>query len=325
MPRRASGKTAQLPHDDGRPVITVYAAGAVCWRIKKEKFQVLLIHRPRYGDWSWPKGKIDPGETLPETAVREVREEVGMEIRLGIPLPTIHYPVNSGLKEVRYWAAQVVKAKPQADGKEVDSLLWCSPEEAAELLSNPTDREPLRALEEARQNAALQTWPLLVVRHAKAKPRSSWTRAEGDRPLAATGLRQALAVKELLLAWRPRRVVTSPWLRCVATMSPYIKSTGAKVKVVDALTEANHKRQPKKTAAVVDSLFDKHSPVALCTHRPALPTVLARLGRHMSEELRAALPTADPYLSPGEIIICQVNALDNATIVSVEQYRPYDD
>lgn len=325
MPRQPTVKDAQELHDAGQPSVTVYAAGAICWRLKKEEFQVLLIHRPRYGDYSWPKGKIDPGETLPETAIREVREEVGLEITLGIPLPTIHYRVNSGVKEVRYWAAHVVKAKPQVDGKEVDSLLWCSPEKAMELLTNPTDKEPLQALELARQNDELKTWPLLLVRHAKAKPRSSWTRAEGDRPLAATGLRQALAVKGLLLAWRPRRVVTSPWLRCVATISPYVKATAAKVKIADALTEANHRRAPKKTAAVVESLFDKHSPVALCTHRPALPTVLAQLGGHMSDELRTTLPTSDPYLSPGEVIICQVRTSDNATIVSVEQYKPYDD
>ena len=70
----------------------------------------------------------------------------------------------------------------------------------------------------------------MIVRHAKAKPRSSWTKAEGDRPLAATGMRQAQAVGRLLQAWKPPRVVTSPWLRCVATIAPYAKAAGAKVK-----------------------------------------------------------------------------------------------
>ncbi len=311
--------------DDAGPDVSVRAAGALCWRLRRKGIEVLLIHRPRYDDWSWPKGKLDPGETLPETAVREVREEVGLDITLGIPLPTINYQVNSGFKEVRYWAARVDDAEPVADGKEVDDLLWCSPDKAMELLANPSDKEPLEALAAAHGRGNLDTWPLLIVRHAKAKPRSSWSRAEGDRPLAATGLRQALAVQRLLMAWRPARVVTSPWLRCVATMSPYVKATGAKVKIFEPLTEANHHRNPHKTRAVVERLFDKRVPVALCTHRPVLRTVLKQLGEHMPAGLQAQLPAAEPFLSPGEMIICQVDAADHATIVSVEQYKPYDD
>jgi 8-oxo-(d)GTP phosphatase len=304
--------------------VDVYAAGALVWRERRKELEVLLIHRPRYDDWSWPKGKIDAGETLPETAVREVSEEVNLDVKLGLPLPTIYYSVNAGTKEVRYWAAHLGDGKPQADGKEVDSVLWCSPARAAELLSNPSDREPLEALVSAYGHNELDTWPLIVVRHAKAKPRSSWARAEGDRPLAATGLRQALAAKRLLLAWAPRRVATSPWQRCLATMAPYVKATGAKVKVYDALTEAHHRRQPQKTAAVLESLFDKRRSVALCTHRPTLPTVLDQLGTHMSPELRQELPVKDPYLSPGELIVCQVSRAGNH-VVSVEQYKPYDD
>ncbi|MCY0904506.1 NUDIX hydrolase [Arthrobacter sp. H14-L1] len=303
----------------------VRAAGALCWRIQKQLLEVLLIHRPRYDDWSWPKGKLDDGETMPECAVREVCEEVGLHIRLGIPLPRAVYQVNSGLKEVQYWASHVPDANPAPDGNEVDSFLWCSPQRAKELLTNPTDILPLEALVSAHDQAELETWPLLVVRHAKAKPRSAWTLAEGDRPLAATGVRQALALSRLLMAWRPDRVATSPWLRCVATMSPYVQATNTKVKVYASLTEAKHSRQPDKTAAVVERLFDKARPVALCTHRPALPTVLAKLAGHMPAGLAAALPTSDPFLAPGEVIICQVSGREQPRVVSVERYKPFED
>jgi 8-oxo-dGTP diphosphatase len=233
--------------------------------------------------------------------------------------------VAAGLKVVRYWAIKVNGAQLRPDGKEVDSVMWCTPDRAATFLSNPTDVEPLEYLEKAHIRGELDTWPLVLIRHAKAKPRSSWTKAEGDRPLAATGQRQAAAVQRLLEVWKPQRIVTSPWTRCVATIAPYAKASGAKVKLVEALTEHNHNRSPKKTAAAVEALFDKQVPIAVCTHRPALPTVLKQLGQHMSAALRGLLPTSDPFLSPGEVIVCQVARGSERKIVSVEQVRPFDD
>jgi 8-oxo-dGTP pyrophosphatase MutT (NUDIX family)/phosphohistidine phosphatase SixA len=308
--------------------IAVTAAGAVPWRInpaKKDALEVLLIHRPRYDDWSWPKGKLDPGETIPECAARELEEEIGLEAPLGVPLPPIHYHVPAGLKVVHYWAVDVDGGALRPDGNEVDSVMWCSPEKAAGLLSNPSDIGPLEHLVAAHQRGELDTWPLLIVRHAKAKPRSSWSKAEGERPLAATGRRQAQAVGRLLQVWKPSRVVSSPWLRCVATIAPYAKAADAKVKLNEALTEHRHARHPQKTAAVVESLFDKQRPVVLCTHRPALPTVFAQLGKHMSSRLRALLPSTDPYLAPGELLVCHVARGSKNKVVAVERFRPFDD
>ncbi|BCW07537.1 MULTISPECIES: NUDIX hydrolase [Micrococcaceae] len=305
--------------------VAVVAAGAIPWRVQKGALEVLLIHRPRYDDWSWPKGKLDDGETVPQCAVREVHEEIGLNSWLGLPLPPIHYHVSAGLKVVHYWAMRVNGEQLRPDGKEVDSVMWCSPDRAASFLSNPTDVEPLEYLEKAHIRGELDTWPLVLIRHAKAKPRSSWTKAEGERPLAASGQRQAAAVRRLLEVWKPQRIVTSPWTRCVATIAPYAKASGAKVKLVEALTEHNHNRSPKKTAATVEALFDKQVPIAVCTHRPALPTVLNQLGQHMSAALRGLLPTSDPFLSPGEVIVCQVARGSERKIVSVEQVKPFDD
>jgi 8-oxo-dGTP diphosphatase len=311
-------------HDHPGEAVAIVAAGALPWRVNKDELEVLLIHRPRYDDWSWPKGKLDPGETIPECAAREVDEEIGLKARLGIPLPPIHYHVQAGLKVVHYWAVDVDGAPLHPDGKEVDRVLWCTPAKAAELLSNPSDRAPLEHLVAAHARGELDTWPLLVIRHAKAKPRSSWSKAEGDRPLAATGTRQAQAVGRLLVAWRPPRLVTSPWLRCVATVAPYAKAADAKVKLDDSFTEHRHGRSPHKTTNAVESLLDKERAVALCTHRPVLPTVFAQLAKHMNSRLRAQLPDAEPFLSPGEILVCQVSH-SKGKIVSVEQFRPFDD
>ena len=305
--------------------VVIYAAGALCWRVKKKKLEVLLIHRQRYDDWSWPKGKLDKGETLPECAVREVHEEVGLAIRLGIPLPSIRYPVKTGLKEVHYWSAAVDDLPPMPDGKEVDSVLWCSPNKARGLLSNPSDVLPLEALVAAFEANTLDTWPLLIIRHAKAKPRSAWTRAEGERPLAATGKRQALYLQRLMMAWHPGRIYTSGWMRCISTISPYTQATKAKVKVVPWLTEADHKRHPAKVSAVVEKLLTRSSATALCTHRPVMPTVLTTLAAHMSPALAKTLPMGDPHLAPGEILIAHLCVGTPGLIVAVEQHKPYED
>ncbi|ELT45176.1 ADP-ribose pyrophosphatase [Arthrobacter nitrophenolicus] len=144
----------------GEPV-AVTAAGALPWRVTNDRLEVLLIHRPRYDDWSWPKGKIDDGETIPECALREVREEIGLDAPLGRPLPAIHYRVASGLKVVFYWAVKANGTRLVPDGKEVDSVMWCAPEKAAKLLSNPTDVVPLEYLRKAHEEGELNTWPLV--------------------------------------------------------------------------------------------------------------------------------------------------------------------
>jgi succinylarginine dihydrolase len=111
----------------------------------------------------------------------------------------------------------------------------------------------------------------------------------------------------------------------VATIAPYAKAADAKVKLNEALTEHRHARHPHKTAGVVEALFDKQRAVVLCTHRPALPTVLAQLGKHMNSRLRTLLPSTDPYLAPGEVIVCHVAQSSKNKVVAVERFRPFDD
>ncbi|MEA5453532.1 NUDIX hydrolase [Sinomonas sp. JGH33] len=319
--------TAEPVDHTGEPV-AVFAAGALPWRVRSGELEVLLIHRPRYDDWSWPKGKLDPGETMPECAAREVREEIGLDEPLGIPLPSTSYHVPVGLKVVHYWALKVsASAVVRPDGTEVDSIHWCGVDEAATLLSNQTDVLPLRWLAEAHRRGELDTRPLVLLRHAKAKPRGSWTKAEGDRTLAASGVRQAAAVGRLLAVWSPERVVTSPWRRCVDTVRPYIAAANGRIKVKldERLTEASHKRKPDRAAAAVDRLFDKRRSAVLCSHRPVLPTLLASFVLRCEPGLEAELPTEDPFLAAGEMIVFHVPVEGPARVVAVEQIKPYDD
>ncbi len=304
----------------------IIAAGAIPWRILDGKLQVLLIHRPKYDDWSWPKGKLDPGESIAECAIREVREEIGLRIALSIPLSATAYSVKNKSKVVYYWAA---KTDPltviQPDGGECDETKWMSVKKAREMLTNPTDAQPLEDLAKAHKNETLNAQPVLIVRHAKAKPRGNWTKAEGERPLAATGRRQAQAVSRMLEAWQPAFIATSPWVRCVQTLAPYAALHAMKMRNVKALTEHAATRHPERARKAVQKLFYKYRSQAICTHRPVLPFVLEVLAKNSTPELAKALPTVDPYLEPGSIIVAQQVAGAKPRMVSFEIHVPYHD
>jgi 8-oxo-dGTP diphosphatase len=120
----------------------VQAAGGVVLR----DGLVALVHRPRYDDWSLPKGKLDPGESFEETALREVEEETGLRCRLVRELPTVKYDVRGRLKVVRYWAMEVTDETRFVPNDEVDEVRWVEPQEALALLSYDRDREPVLAL-----------------------------------------------------------------------------------------------------------------------------------------------------------------------------------
>jgi 8-oxo-dGTP diphosphatase len=132
----------------GRPdPTTVRAAGVVLWRRSRYdgRIEIALIHRPRYDDWSLPKGKLKRGEETAAAALRETREETGMECVLGAPLPTTRYLVEGRPKEVRYWAAEATGGAFVVN-REVDQVVWLPPTAARHRLSNDRDRPLVDAL-----------------------------------------------------------------------------------------------------------------------------------------------------------------------------------
>ena len=199
----------------------VVAAGAVITRKGPAGREFLLVHRPKYDDWSFPKGKQDPGEHVTATAVREVLEETGIEIRLGRPLRPQLYAVSGGrAKTVHYWVGHVVGDDDVSSyeiNDEVDDLAWLSEAAAKERMTYLDDIDLLAQFDEFRKT----TSALLVVRHAKAEKRDRWDGPDPKRPLNELGREQAETMVPLLHAYGVARVITSPSTRCVETVRPY--------------------------------------------------------------------------------------------------------
>lgn len=301
----------------------VRAAGAAVWRRRSGDLEVLLIHRPRYDDWSLPKGKLERREPAPAAAVREVEEETGCRVRLGRPLPSVRYRLPDGRrKEVEYWAATVLSRTgpgPQ-DPREVDEVRWVEASRAGRMLTRREDREVVEALRGFAREGALGTSAVIIQRHAAALSRAKWGKGESTRPLNSKGRKQAKALPSLIAAFAPDRVVTSPWKRCLATVEPYAKRQGMSIIVKDDLTEAGHEARPARTRAVIARVLDEAAPTVICTHRPVLPSVMKVLRGAARRSVAAALPREDPYLAAGEALVLHV--VQDGVAVAAERHQP---
>ncbi|MFG1700933.1 NUDIX domain-containing protein [Nonomuraea sp. NPDC049309] len=246
----------------------IRAAGAVIVRGSGDDAEVAVIYRPRYDDWTFPKGKLEPGEHVVAAAVREVREETGLTVTLGRPLPTVFYRPGGRLKRVDYWVARVAADAGFTPGDEVGELRWVPIGEAERLLSYSWDTPLLPAL----ADAPLDTTPLVLVRHASAGSRDEWEGDDDARPLDRHGLAQAGVLSAVLPAWRPGRLLSSPSVRCVQTLEPYARISGLEIGVDPLLSEEG--QDPRKTPALVSSLS---GPAAVCSHRKVLPGLIQAL------------------------------------------------
>lgn len=313
--------------------MTIYAAGAVLWREVAGQLLVAVIHRARYDDWSFPKGKQDPGECLPETAVREIREETGLKIKLGVRLKVVRYTVGDNLpKEVHYWAARVsdgALAKSTFEpSEEVAEVTWKTPEDARRVLTYEFDQQILDEVMALYVQKSLRTKPVIILRHAKATPRSEWKGGkgldDGHRPLLPAGSLQANALVPLLGAFAPQRLVTSTWVRCKSTLAPYAKRRKIKLIERSQLSELGNANGPQRTEKVVHNLVEDGRSVVICTHRPALPTIVAAVASYGSAAQAASLE-ATLALAPGDMTVIHMTREKGSArrrIVSIESYSP---
>ena len=250
------------------------AAGGVLWRRDGERVLVAVVHRPRYEDWTLPKGKLRPGEHPLVAAVREVGEETGAEVEAGRRLPSVEYRFGAdAVKRVSYWVMRYLGGE-HAAGDEVDRLRWATVAEATQMLSYPVDRGVLADF--ARLPSATHT--LLLVRHAKAGKRSSYSGDDRLRPLDKVGRRQAREAVPVLAAFQPRRAVSADRVRCIQTVRPLAERLGLPILTVPAVSDEAYDEDPAAGLSVVMGFLEQPGTTVICSQGGAIPAMLEQLG-----------------------------------------------
>jgi 8-oxo-dGTP diphosphatase len=270
----------------------------------------VIIHRTRYDDWTLPKGKVEPGEPIPVCAVREVQEETGVTIRLGVPLDSVSYEAgNAGLKQVDYWGGVVLEAVDRQPDDEVDLVSWLPVRDALSRLTYSRDHFLLQQhLEQP------PTTPLIILRHAKAMDRKDWSRRDAARPVNSRGRRQSKLLVPMLDAYGVTRLVSSTSARCVATVLPYAHEQEIAVETYGLLSEEEGKDDPKGVGRLIRKIragtLESGEPTTICVHRPVLPHILD------------ALDIASTSLVTGEFLVAHLTA--DGTVQALERHRPLD-
>ena len=317
----------------------ILAAGAILWRDRPDAggVQVALVHRPRYDDWAFPKGKAKPGEHRLLTAVREVTEETGLRPVLGRPLKQVSYQAQGRPKRVDYWAATPAAPQPGGQGwggaagspaqpafvlpdqvefvpnDEVDKLAWLPVAEAAQRLTYPHDVWLLREF----AAAPASTVPYIFLRHASAVAKEGWPDDGLLRPLDGAGRAAAYRLAELLACFGPARVFSSAAARCVETVLPYTIYVGVAAAAEPALTLfAAGGAAP---SARLGELLAGGLPMILCGHGETLPSLYAQAVQRFG-----ATPPADPSFAKGSFSVLHVARTDGAAafVVAIEQHGP---
>lgn len=249
----------------------IRAAGALLWRESSAgEIEVALVHRPRYGDWSLPKGKIDENETALACAYREVFEETGIKTRFTRQLGAVEYEDNGAQKRVKYWVAQALGASDFVANDEVDQLRWLKPSDSIELATHQSDKEMIERFLEIEG----PTDTLIILRHTKALERGDWDGDDSLRTLNESGFAQAKSLIEHLAPFAIDEIYTSDFTRCVQTVSPLGESRGLVVSKVPSLNEATFESDPERSISFANALKQDERNILICSHNPVIPTML---------------------------------------------------
>lgn len=257
---------------------------------------VLLIYRSESDRWSLPHSLSEPDEYLPVCAVRTVVEQAGVRIRLGVPLDQLRRVEDGHDLHLSHWRARVVSEDQHGPKSGPDGFAWVPVPEALQRM----DAAEERALIEQALSMP-DSIPVLIVRHAKAMPRSAWSGRDQARPLNSRGRRQSQRIVGLLEAYDVNGLVSSTSVRCMKTLAPFAKLHRTEVVGWTTLTEEQAEKNLKAVEKLVRRLItetvESGSPMAICGHRPVLPTMLSPFGI-ADRPLRPAA-TVVAHLGPG--------------------------
>lgn len=304
----------------------VYAAGAVVWRLIEGKMHVLVVHRTQYGDITIPKGKVDPGESLPQTAVREIAEETGLQVTLGVPLGISRYALSSGKEKiVHYWAAKATRSAIQRStfvpNNEIAALEWLTIKAARRSLSYAPDVEILETFAALVDQDVTDTFALIALRHGKAQSADMWSR-DSERLLTERGERQATALVDTVRAFGVKRIVSSTAARCVATVTPLSSATGIEIQQTAHLSQDAYEDGDAGVRAVVGKRVRSAKTAVLCSHGPVLPEILREIALATGTPLSGALGDA-AALETGAFSIVHLSKHHPASgIITIETYPP---
>ncbi|WP_434810069.1 NUDIX hydrolase [Microbacterium sp. bgisy189] len=305
----------------------VYAAGGVVWRMVEGKLHILAIHRTAYADVTLPKGKVDPGETLAETAVREIFEETGIRGALGVPVGVSRYRLpGKKQKIVHYWAVEAtddaIRASAFVPNKEIAALEWMTAKKARAQLSYPVDVEILDAFLRLVDDGVLETFPIVVLRHAKATAREDWDGEDAARPLTGRGTKQAAALVGPLQAFGVRKIITSDAVRCVTTVTPFAAAQGRSLTRTPHLGQDAWEAGDGDVRAIVGKRVRARKPAVLCSHGPVLPDILAELAL-ATGTMRGSYLGSASALPVGAFSVVHLSATNPGSgIVSIETHEP---
>lgn len=279
-----------------------------------------LVHRPKYDDWSLPKGKLEPGEHPLLAAVREAEEETGFGSRPGRYLGETRYAKNGVPKRVRYWTLQATGGRFRANA-EVDELLWLPPSKARDYLASDHDRPLLDAFVED----ATPTWPCLLVRHGSAGERASWPGPDAERPLDPRGHAQAEALSDLLAAYGVERLLSADVRRCLDTVRPYAASRRLAVDSEPLVSERGHGDHPgaarQRVLEVLVSVAREGRPTAICTQGGVIDDLVSHACRSLGRQV-----PPDPSAGKGGFWVLHLAADGSERgaprLVAVERFDP---
>jgi 8-oxo-dGTP pyrophosphatase MutT (NUDIX family)/phosphohistidine phosphatase SixA len=296
------------------PTRLIEAAGGVLWReaLGGSGVEVALIHRPKYDDWSLPKGKLETGEHPIIGGVREVFEETGFVAIPGRSLGEVRYVKDGDPKRVRYWAMRM-ETGAFSPNDEVDQVMWLPPREGQQHLSPDRDR---RILAEFARDPD-PTWACLLVRHGSAGDRASWPGDDRERPLDEVGHAQAAELATVLDAFAIRRVLSADVLRCLETVGPFAAARHLTVESEPLVSETGFAAHPDTAVERLLAIIAGAESSVVCSQGKAMPDLIAGVCRAFG-----SLSPPDTSTRKGGMWALHFAANGKARLAGLERFDP---